>query len=166
MVLFPTLPVFSDIHAMFRGWVIGQLETTQAAKYLFNGHEYHRTLKQSNVRKCHLPHSTACTVRQEAQQKPAGKEPRCCVFQMMRPMLYSGRRGDAVVLTRECTVKSTLLNSVRMPDYHNGRYALKNVRRCSKCISRKLMLLLEVVNSGAWMRATHGIEVEALDDSR
>ena len=34
IVRFPTLPVFSDIHAMFKGCVYGQDCTTQAAKYL------------------------------------------------------------------------------------------------------------------------------------
>ena len=44
-------------------------------------------------------------------------------------------------------MKSALLYPVRVPDYHNRRYALKNVRRSSKGISRKLILSLEVVNS-------------------
>lgn len=34
IVLFPTLPVFCDIHAMFSGCVVGHEETRQAAKYL------------------------------------------------------------------------------------------------------------------------------------
>jgi len=33
-VLLPTLPVFSDIQAIFNGWVYGQEATTIAAKYL------------------------------------------------------------------------------------------------------------------------------------
>jgi len=34
IVRFPTEPVFSDIHAMFRGCVDGHDATTTAAKYL------------------------------------------------------------------------------------------------------------------------------------
>ena len=44
-------------------------------------------------------------------------------------------------------MKTPFFRPVGMPDYHNGGYALKNVRWCSKRISCKLMLPLEVVNS-------------------
>jgi hypothetical protein len=33
-VRFPMLPVFSDIHPMFRGWLYGQDATIIAPKYL------------------------------------------------------------------------------------------------------------------------------------
>lgn len=60
IVRLPTLPVFSDIHAMLSGWVYGQDCTTHAAKYLVRreGGEWER--KGTGTKRRHALYTAAC----------------------------------------------------------------------------------------------------------
>ena len=51
MVLFPTLPMFSDIQAIFKGWLYGHDAATNAPKYLIETHK----LQVSLVSKTEFP---------------------------------------------------------------------------------------------------------------
>lgn len=53
-VLFPTLPVFSDIHAIFKGCVYGHAERITTARYFRNLFESGPRLRsQIQPRSCH-----------------------------------------------------------------------------------------------------------------